>query len=195
MAYEQELKLYPPVVHQLSSDEKARVQDALWKHHIPSVSAHECCSVLMQTIRAPIGVVWSIVRRFDKPQCYKHFISSCSCQGGLRVGSTREVTVISGLPAKNSQERLEILDDEQHVLSFRVLGGDHRLRNYHSVTTLHECTINDGPGTVVIESYVVDVPDGNTKEDTCIFTDTLVGCNLQSLAHVSEHIALGQRSL
>ncbi|KAE9618180.1 hypothetical protein Lal_00041970 [Lupinus albus] len=42
-------------------------------------------------------------------------------------------------------------------------------------------------GTVVVESYVVDVPPGNTTEDTCVFVDTILRCNLQSLARFVEN--------
>ncbi|KAJ7521341.1 hypothetical protein O6H91_19G048700 [Diphasiastrum complanatum] len=90
--------------------------------------------------------------------------------------------------ASCSTERLEVLDDEQHVLSFRVLGGEHRLQNYHSVTTLHDHEADGRPETLVIESYVVDVPKGNTKEDTSTFTNTLVRCNLRSLAKLAESV-------
>lgn len=93
---------------------------------------------------------------------------------------------MSGLPAGSSTERLDILDDEQHVISFSVVGGDHRLNNYRSVTTLHPTA--DGNGTVVVESYVVDVPAGNTEEETCGFADTIVRCNLQSLARITENL-------
>ena len=86
---------------------------------------------------------------------------------------------MSGLPAVSSTERLEILDEERYVISFSVVGGDHRLENYRSVTTLHA---SDDEGTVVVESYVVDVPPGNTEEETLSFVDTIVRCNLQSLA-------------
>lgn len=72
--------------------------------------------------------VWSLVRRFDQPQKYKPFVSRCIVQGNLEIGSLREVDVKSGLPATTSTERLELLDDEEHILSVRIIGGDHRLR-------------------------------------------------------------------
>lgn len=72
--------------------------------------------------------VWSLVRRFDQPQKYKPFISKCVVKGNLEIGSLREVDVKSGLPATTSTERLELLDDEEHILSIRIVGGDHRLR-------------------------------------------------------------------
>lgn len=48
--------------------------------------------------------------------------------GNLEIGSLREVDVKSGLPATTSTERLELLDDDEHILSIRIVGGDHRLR-------------------------------------------------------------------
>ncbi|CBI25420.3 unnamed protein product, partial [Vitis vinifera] len=136
------------------------VPDAVASYHAHAVGPHQCCSMVVQTTAAALPTVWSVVRRFDNPQAYKHFLKSCH----------------------SSTERLEILDDERHVLSFSVVGGDHRLCNYRSVTTLHPSPT--GTGTVVVESYVVDIPPGNTKEDTCVFVDTIVKCNLQSLAQI-----------
>ncbi|XP_057867782.1 abscisic acid receptor PYL4 [Cryptomeria japonica] len=162
-------------------------------HGAAALGGGECRSLVAKRILAPVGVVWSVVRRFDRPQAYKNFISSCSMSGDGNVGSTREVRVVSGLPAARSTELLEILDEEHHVLSFRVLGGDHRLHNYRSVTTLHHyrppAPATAAPVTFVIESYVVDVPLGNSRDDTRLFVDTIVRCNLQSLAHISEGAA------
>ncbi|KAI3771134.1 hypothetical protein L6452_02292 [Arctium lappa] len=163
-----------------------RVPDSIARYHTHPVGQNQCCSAVIQQINAPVSTVWSVVRRFDNPQAYKHFVKSCHVlDGNGDVGTLREVHVISGLPAANSTERLEILDDEQHVLSFSVVGGDHRLANYRSVTTLHPTPA--GNGTVVVESYVVDIPPGNTKEETFGFVDTIVKCNLQSLAKIAEN--------
>ena len=41
---------------------------------------------------------------------------------------------------------------------------------------------------MVIESFVVDVPEGNTKDETCYFVEALIRCNLKSLADVSERM-------
>ena len=43
----------------------------------------------------------------------------------------------------------------------------------------------DRPYTVVVESYEVDVPEGNTEEETKMFADTVVRLNLQKLAEVA----------
>lgn len=72
--------------------------------------------------------VWSLVRRFDEPQKYKPFVRRCIVNGNVEIGSVREVDVRSGLPATTSTERLELLDDDQHILSVKIVGGDHRLR-------------------------------------------------------------------
>ncbi|GLJ38425.1 hypothetical protein SUGI_0782510 [Cryptomeria japonica] len=168
------------------------VREVMDRYHSHTVAENQCCSMVVQRIAAPVADVWSVVRRFDKPQAYKHFIRSCSILrgDGTVQGSMREVRVVSGLPAERSTERLEILDEDLHILSFQVVGGDHRLKNYRSVTTLHDCKVEGrSGGTLVIESYVVDVPEGNSRDDTCMFADTIVRCNLQSLAHISEHLS------
>ncbi|XP_022144083.1 abscisic acid receptor PYL4-like [Momordica charantia] len=168
------------------SSRASTVPDAVARYHNHAVGSNQCYSAVVQEIGAPVSTVWSVVRRFDNPQAYKHFVKSCHVVvGDGAVGSLREVRVISGLPAANSTERLEILDDERHIISFSVVGGEHRLSNYRSVTTLHPA----GAGTVVVESYVVDIPPGNTEEDTCVFVDTIVRCNLQSLTQIAENFA------
>ncbi|XP_058110401.1 abscisic acid receptor PYL4 [Magnolia sinica] len=178
----------PPLPRRNPLTSATPIPDAVARHHAHSVGPDQCCSAVIQPIAAPVSTVWSVVRRFDAPQAYKHFVKSCDViVGDGNVGTLREVRVISGLPAASSTERLEILDEERHVLSFSVVGGDHRLTNYRSVTTLHQAP--GGQGTIVVESYVVDVPHGNTKEDTCVFVDTIVKCNLQSLTQIAESSA------
>ncbi|CAA6671567.1 unnamed protein product [Spirodela intermedia] len=152
--------------------------DHLQRHHRHQPRENQCSSTLFKRIKAPVHLVWSLVRRFDQPQRYKPFISRCV------------VDVKSGLPATTSTERLELLDDNEHVLSIKILGGDHRLRNYSSVISLHPEVIDGRPGTLVVESFVVDVPEGNTKDETCFFVEALIKCNLKSLADVSERLYL-----
>ncbi|KAM0046637.1 putative START-like domain superfamily protein [Helianthus debilis subsp. tardiflorus] len=62
----------------------------------------------------------------------------------MEVGCTRDANVISGLPAATSTERLDLLDDDNHVMAFTIIGGQHRLRNYHAVTTVHEVVTGVG---------------------------------------------------
>lgn len=99
------------------------------------------------------------------------------------------MNVISGLPAATSTERLDLLDEERHITGFSIIGGEHRLRNYRSVTSLHEIRRDGKVWTVVLESYVVDVPEGNTEEDTRLFADTFVKFNLQKLAAIAGGLA------
>ncbi|TQE13462.1 hypothetical protein C1H46_001029 [Malus baccata] len=204
------------------------------RHHRHEPRENQCTSALVRHIKAPVHLVWSLVRRFDQPQKYKPFVSRCTMKGDLGIGSVREVNVKSGLPATTSTERLELLDDDEHILGIRIVGGDHRLRplcfnatrmrhipqlhalqitraitmdgyvcfrltqvklpNYSSIITVHREVIEGRPGTLVIESFVVDVPDGNTKDETCYFVEALIRCNLKSLADVSERMAVQDRT-
>lgn len=165
-------------------------EDFIRRHHKHDVRENQCSSSLIKHIKAPLPLVWSLVRRFDQPQKYKPFVSRCTMQGDLRIGTVREVNVKSGLPATTSKERLELLDDEKHIFKMTIVGGDHRLKNYSSIVTVHPEAIDGRPGTLVIESFVVDVPEGNTKDETCYFVEALIKCNLKSLADVSERLAL-----
>ncbi|KAK6918235.1 Polyketide cyclase/dehydrase, partial [Dillenia turbinata] len=160
------------------------------RHHKHELSENQCSSALVKRIKAPAHLVWSLARRFDQPQKYKPFVSRCIVEGDLQIGSLREVNVKSGLPATTSTERLELLDDNEHILGVRIVGGDHRLKNYSSILTVHPEVIDGRPGTLVIESFVVDVPEGNTKDETCYFVEALIKCNLKSLAEVSERMAV-----
>ncbi|KAJ0940360.1 putative polyketide cyclase/dehydrase, START-like domain superfamily [Helianthus annuus] len=165
-------------------------RDYIKRHHKHEVRACQCTSTVVKRIKAPVHLVWSLVRRFDEPQKYKPFVSGCNVQGDLEIGSVRQVNVCSGLPATTSIERLELLNEEEHILGMRIVGGDHRLQNYSSVITLHPEIIEGRPGTLVIESFVVDVPDGNTIDETCYFVEALIKCNLKSLANVSERLTV-----
>ncbi|KAG0474814.1 hypothetical protein HPP92_014500 [Vanilla planifolia] len=180
----------------LTVEEYEALQATIDAHHRYQVTPGQCSSLTAQRIRAPAVIVWSVVRRFDHPQIYKHFIRSCTIKGGeeVRVGCLRDVSVISGLPASTSTERLDVLDEEHMITGFTIIGGEHRLKNYRSATTVTEFAgvdLGEGGGvvTVVLESYVVDVPEGNTEEDTRLFADTFIRLNLQKLATVAESMA------
>nr|BBD74747.1 abscisic acid receptor PYL 1 [Striga hermonthica] len=170
----------------LTPEEFQDLKPAVVEFHTYAVGPGQCSTLLAQLVHAPPRNVWSILRRFDRPQTYKHFIKSCRTAEGfsLAAGDVRVVDVVSGLPAATSTERLDVLDDERRVTGFTCIGGDHRLRNYRSVTSVHEA--RGGEWTAVLESYVVDVPEGNTEEDTRLFADTVVRLNLQKLASAAE---------
>ncbi|CAO2166883.1 unnamed protein product [Urochloa humidicola] len=156
------------------------------QHHEHVLAVEQVCSVVVQTFKAPVDSVWSLVRRFDRPQGYKAFIDRCDLVygDGTTVGSVRELFLISGLPGKNSRERLEILDDEQRVISFRILGGEHQLSNYRSVTTVHEAASPEGPITMVVESYTMDLIPEGTIEDARFLVDGFIRINLENLVRL-----------
>ncbi|CAA2997032.1 Hypothetical predicted protein [Olea europaea subsp. europaea] len=172
-----------------------KVQNQLEKmkslHHTHILSPTQCSNTVVQKINAPLPLVWSMVRQFDNPQIYKKFIKSCKMRSGCGgAGSVREVEVVSGMPAERSTERLDRLDEDVHVMVFSIIGGDHKLVNYQSTTSMYEDEAEEGGGkTVVIESYVVDIPVDSCEEDTCVFADTIVGYNLRSLAKIAEKMA------
>ncbi|XP_031285271.1 abscisic acid receptor PYL2-like [Pistacia vera] len=169
----------------LTPEEYVELKPLIDTYHRFDPKPNTCTSLITQRIDAPAQAVWPFVRSFDNPQKYKHFIKGCNMNGDGGVGSIREVTVVSGLPASTSTERLEIVDDEKHILSFRVVGGEHRLKNYRSVTSVNEFTKDGKVYTIVLESYTVDIPEGNTGEDTKMFVDTVVKLNLQKLGVVA----------
>ncbi|KAI3833199.1 hypothetical protein MKW92_023661 [Papaver armeniacum] len=177
-----------PPPYGLTNEEFEEFESHIQTYHKSGVHGDTCISLMTQRIEAPVSAVWPVIRSFENPQSYKHLIKSCEITrgDGTSVGSVRELTVISGLPASTSTERLEILDDEKHVLSFRVIGGEHRLKNYGSVTSVKEFITNQGKVySIVLESYIVDIPEGNTGDDTIVFADTVVKLNLQKLADVA----------
>ncbi|ESQ27890.1 hypothetical protein EUTSA_v10019704mg [Eutrema salsugineum] len=177
----------------LTKEEFSTLDPIIRTHHTFPRSPNTCASLIVHRVDAPARAIWRFVRDFANPNKYKHFIKSCTIRGNgkeISVGTIREVSVVSGLPASTSVEILEALDEEKRILSFRVLGGEHRLRNYRSVTSVNEFVVLDKDKvkrvySVVLESYIVDIPKGNTEEDTRMFVDTVVKSNLQNLAAVS----------
>ncbi|KAF2305327.1 hypothetical protein GH714_003712 [Hevea brasiliensis] len=133
------------------------------KYYAPILSPNQCGSSLIQTIDAPLPLVWSIIRQFDNPQAYKQFVKSCEILSGngRGIGSVRELKIISGLAAKRSAERLDNLDDESYVMMVSIIGGDHKLENYKSTISLHEIAGDEEKGrkTAVIESSLATVTE------------------------------------
>lgn len=149
-----------------------------------------CRSTVVETIEAPLPLVWSILRRFDKPQAYKRFVKSCTIRyegdGEKGEGSVRDLTMVSGVPGDFSTERLDELDDESHVMVVSIIGGNHRLVNLRSKTTVVASPEDEAEKTVVVESFVMDVPEGNSEEDAILFVDTIIRFNLVSLAKLTK---------
>ncbi|KAJ1442784.1 START-like domain superfamily [Sesbania bispinosa] len=103
----------PHSVQGLTPEEFAELEPIINKYHIFEPSPNTCTSIITYRIDAPASTVWPFVRSFENPQKYKHFIKGCNMRGDGGVGSIREVTVVSGIPASTSTERLEILDDDK----------------------------------------------------------------------------------
>jgi hypothetical protein len=79
-----------------------------------------------------------------------------------------------------------------HLLTFLWLIHAELLVNHFAPSG--DEIVDGRPGTLVIESFVVDVPEGNTKDETCYFVQALIRCNLKSLAYVSERLAVQDRT-
>lgn len=79
----------------LTEAEFSELTQFVLEFHRYSVGQGKCSSLLAQRVHGPRAVVWSIVRRFDKPQVYKHFIKACSVDPDfhMAVGCTRYFTV------------------------------------------------------------------------------------------------------
>lgn len=80
----------------LTDAEFSELTSSVQEFHSYTVGQRRCSSLLAQRVHAPREVVWSIVRRFDKPQVYKHFIKACSVDPNFQmaVGCTRYFTVL-----------------------------------------------------------------------------------------------------
>ncbi|KAJ0076006.1 hypothetical protein Patl1_33415 [Pistacia atlantica] len=152
------------VFNSLNPQEISKLDKTIETYHTFSPSPNTCTSFIKQRIDAPLTNIWPFVRDFANPKRYKSFIKSCKIRAGDGevIGSIRDVAIISGLPASSSIERLEMLDDEKHILSFKILGGDHRLQNYCSVTSVCEF-------------------EKESEEETRSFVNTLVKTNLGKL--------------
>ncbi|GMI82298.1 PYR1-like 11, regulatory components of ABA receptor 5 [Hibiscus trionum] len=140
------------------------------QYHTPKLSSNQCGSSLVQTIDAPLPLIWSVIRRFDNPQAYKQFVKSCKLSAGNgSIENIREVMVVSGLPAASSTERLDELDDECHVMMVSIIGGDHRLSRTWWTSR---------------RGIARRIPAD------CCFADMIIACNLRSLARVTEKMAM-----
>ncbi|KAI7751807.1 hypothetical protein M8C21_031136 [Ambrosia artemisiifolia] len=133
-----------------------RIQDARLTAHLVTLESGNLKSRV-----SVMSQVWSLVRRFDQPQSYA-FVSICTMRGSLNIRSVIVVNVKSGLLATTSTERLELLDDTEHILGIKIVGVDHRLKNYSSILAVYPELTEGRSETLVIEPFVVDIPNGNT---------------------------------
>jgi uncharacterized membrane protein len=68
------------------------------------------------TIKQPIEPVWAVISSFGAIKTWMPAIDSCSIEGN-GIGAIR--TVLWG--GQSLKERLEILDDQKHIISYRLL--------------------------------------------------------------------------
>ena len=109
-------------------------------------------------------------------------------KGNIEIGSVREVNVKSGLPATRSTERLELLDDNEHILSVRFVGGDHRLQVCF-VLDVSMLSILHAVPSVKASLVVVPIPTCRLLElVSCIKTDNDFLCATYSVTDM--HICL-----
>ncbi|KAG6554652.1 hypothetical protein Mapa_003670 [Marchantia paleacea] len=184
---EREFKSRQEPIYYLASLNAAE-EERIRRFHTQESRSHQARGFIYKEIEAPSDHVWKVLRQFDRPQAYKEFLVGCSMiEGDGTPGSIRHVRLQSGLPGKDSIEQLELLDDENKVLSFRILGGEHRLQNYTSVSSVVDRTLTNGrSGSLVIESYVVDIPEGNTEHQTIAMVNTLIRTHLLSLERITK---------
>ncbi|KAJ8447948.1 hypothetical protein Cgig2_028824 [Carnegiea gigantea] len=161
----------------------------------PQTCRRQCGSKVSLTINAPIHAVWSVIRRFDQPQVYRKMIKSCALVlGSGEVGSTRLVGFRTGLSGTTSLDRLQMMDEDRHVMVYKVIGGDQKLLNFELTTSLQEVVRHGNEkSTLVTESYTVDVPEDSNEDDTCFFANTVIQFNLRNLAYVAENMACVSR--
>ncbi|KAF3328612.1 Abscisic acid receptor PYL10 [Carex littledalei] len=74
------------------------------------------------------------MRRFDESQKYKPFVNRCVVRGGLEIGSVREISLKSELPATDTSKPLERLDDIEHILGIHSIGRDQILKKKQIVS-------------------------------------------------------------
>ncbi|XP_039158972.1 abscisic acid receptor PYL3-like [Eucalyptus grandis] len=170
--------------YRLSPQDSDRLKSIIQTHHtLGAVAPNTCTSLIAWSIDAPAHAVWPLALDFTNPRRYKPFIRKCHMREGnggvgVRVWSRRDIEMLSGPPASTSMERVEILDDERRVVSFRIIGGDHGLCDYRSVTSVNEIIEGERKvATLVLESYAVQIPEGKTCEDTKVFVNTILKQN------------------
>lgn len=98
--------------------------------------------------------------------------------GKRRTGSSSAEWVIAAhINGENHDVELivECVEMTVLVVVFSIMDGDHRLRNYLLTLMVYDEEDWTTSESMVIESYVMDMPFGNNKEDISLFVDATVG--------------------
>ncbi|KAH7300145.1 hypothetical protein KP509_24G046400 [Ceratopteris richardii] len=138
------------------------------RYHRNNIAPGQTCKVQTKRINAPIETVWSFVRRFDNPREFRSTITRCEIINDIvpdTIGCIRRVEIIPGMSVKESVERLHTFDEINYQIGFELIGGDLGLEHFRSLITLHPDIENGQPGTLVIDSYAVDVPEGRSESE------------------------------
>ncbi|XP_018732684.2 abscisic acid receptor PYL2-like [Eucalyptus grandis] len=126
------------------------------RHYNPVSSL--CTSLIAWCIDAPASAVLPLVRGFTNPPRCNLFIESRHMRDGDGgVGSVRDIAEILGLPVLMSVRRLEVLDDNERMKK------------------------KGRSGLCIWESYVLQIHEGNTGEDTKSFAHSILKRNLRKL--------------
>eukprot|EP00897_Mesotaenium_endlicherianum_P006943 jgi/Mesen1/6277/ME000324S05315 len=164
------------------------------KFHDRKVGAEEAYNVVYQPVRASPEAVWSVLRDFHRPQRFRWAIGSCELNlpegEQLHAGVTRRMTTVTGIPGSYITERLDWLCDEERVLGYTIIDTDFRLEGCHTVISVHKDVVDGEVDTLVIQSYVITPPQGNSQEETVLLLDTIVKQNLKNLAESSKQAEL-----
>ncbi|CAL9073456.1 unnamed protein product, partial [Musa acuminata var. zebrina] len=61
------------------------MHDVMRRYHSRHKAPGQCRSANVQYVAAPLPVVWSLLRRLDRPQGYKRFLKGCRLRAGVRA--------------------------------------------------------------------------------------------------------------
>ncbi|KAE8727545.1 Abscisic acid receptor PYL8 [Hibiscus syriacus] len=94
---------------------------------------------------------------------HRHDIRDHQCSSALVKHIKAPAHLVWSLVRRFDQPQKYSRSSAGNILGIKIVGGDHRLRNYSSIMTVHPEVIEGRLGTMVIESFVVDVPEGKHR--------------------------------
>ncbi|KHN29726.1 Abscisic acid receptor PYL2 [Glycine soja] len=91
----------------LTPEEFSELESIINTHHKFEPSPEICSSIIAQRIDAPAHTVWPLVRSFENPQKYKHFVKSCNMRSGDGGGGGIRRTPPPQLPLRHLRQRVQ----------------------------------------------------------------------------------------
>lgn len=85
--------------------------------------------------------------------------------------------LVFGVLGNFSMERFDELDDEFYVMVVSIIGGNYRFVNFILKIMVVVLFDDEVDKMVVVESYIVDVLEGNSEEDIILFVDIIIRYN------------------